>query len=107
MSMKCIDFGSAFKNQCPSPPWDNPESECYGCKTHSIFDCKKCTICVYKAKDEPSCHMCPAFNSCIYSAVDNLTVRCVHYGQLKSRIDKAIDKLCSVKEVNSTDEIKE
>lgn len=24
------------------PPWDNPESECYGCKKHSIFDCKAC-----------------------------------------------------------------
>lgn len=25
------------------PPWDNPESECYGCQTHSMADCEKCT----------------------------------------------------------------
>lgn len=25
------------------PPWDNPKSECYGCQTHSMADCEKCT----------------------------------------------------------------
>lgn len=24
------------------PPWNNPESECYGCKKHSLFDCETC-----------------------------------------------------------------
>ena len=24
------------------PPWDNPESECYGCKEHTLFDCEIC-----------------------------------------------------------------
>lgn len=25
-------------------PWDNPESECYGCKEHSLFDCETCSV---------------------------------------------------------------
>lgn len=24
------------------PPWDDPASECFGCKEHSVFDCEKC-----------------------------------------------------------------
>ena len=27
------------------PPWDDPDSECYECQTHSIVDCEKCTRC--------------------------------------------------------------
>ena len=26
----------------PVPPWDNSESECYGCKNHSYEDCQQC-----------------------------------------------------------------
>ena len=25
------------------PPWDNPNSECYGCKKHSMHDCCLCS----------------------------------------------------------------
>lgn len=105
--MKCIDFGSVCDGQYPPPQWDNPESECYGCKTHSIFDCEKCAkdhftrteLHVYEPPDEPNCHKCPAINRCISGAIDNLAIRCLHYGWLKTQVDKTIDKLGSAKAV--------
>ena len=38
------DISNEESNQTLNiPPWDNPESECYGCQTHSMADCEKCT----------------------------------------------------------------
>lgn len=53
----------------------------------------------YEPPNEPNCCRCPSFKRCLPAVFENLKIRCLHYGWLRTQVNESVDKLNSIKEV--------
>lgn len=42
------------------------------------------------------CYNCIDFNKCLNNALENISVRCLDFGELKVQVDRIVDKINSI-----------
>lgn len=72
------------------PPWDNPESECYGCKEHTLFDCEICcerhmTVREYNDNFLPRIERAKEFITLFESSINHMDDRLVDKNEVRKQ----------------------
>lgn len=72
------------------PPWDNPESECYGCKEHTLFDSEICcerhmTVREYNDNFLPRIERAKEFITLFESSINHMDDRLVDKNEVRKQ----------------------